>query len=138
MAPASSASRDAKGRKKPVVFDSSFLMAVVERPTPWREDISEVVGSYTPVLLASVKGELSRLAGERDKRGRFAALALALVEQTGFSLEEDGGGKPDDEIFSFALREGAAVATIDSELAKALRAARVSPVLTLGGGRVSA
>lgn len=136
MAPASSASLGAKGRKKPVVFDSSFLMAVMERPTSWREDISETVGSYTPIMLTSVRDELSRLASRRDRRGTFAALALSQLEEGGFSLEKDSGGRPDDEIVSFALREGAAVATIDSELARALRAARVSPVVTLRSGRV--
>jgi rRNA-processing protein FCF1 len=120
-----------------VAFDSSFLIAVLERPTPWSEDISERVGAFTPVVLSSVRDELRRLASKGDKKGRFAALALELLEQGTFSLEPDGKGKPDDEIISFALREGAAVATIDSELAERLRASRVQAVISLRGGRVS-
>ena len=144
MAQASSASsrptstRPSKERKnRAVAFDSSFLLAVMERPTPWSDDILEKVGAFTPVVLSSVRNELARLAAKRDKRGRFAALALSLIDEGVLFLEPDGKGKPDDEIISFALREGAAVATLDSELAERLRASRVQTVITLRGGRVS-
>jgi rRNA-processing protein FCF1 len=124
-------------KRRPVAFDSSFLIAVMERPTPWSEDITERVGAFTPVVLASVRDELARLASKGDKRGGFAALVLELLKKGTLSLEPDGKGKPDDEIISFALREGAAVATIDSELTGRLRASRVWTVITLRGGRVS-
>jgi rRNA-processing protein FCF1 len=127
---------DEARKRRAVAFDSSFLVAVMQHPTPWSEDILEKVGAFTPVVLSSVRDELSRLAARGDKRGRFAALALRLLEEGAFSLEQDGRGKPDDEIISFALREGAAVATIDSELAERLRASRVQTVITLRGGRV--
>ncbi len=144
MAQASSArshptsTRPAKERKRrAVAFDSSFLLAVMERPTPWSEDILEKVGAFTPVVLSSVRNELARLAAAGDKRGSFAKLALSLLEEGALCLEPDGGGKPDDEIVSYALKSGAAVATTDSDLAKRLRASRVSPVITLSTGRVS-
>jgi len=95
------------------------------------------VGAFTPVVLSSVRDELRRLAAKGDKKGRFAALVLTLLEQGTFSLEPDGKGEPDDEIISFALREGAAVATIDSELAQRLRASGIQTVITLRTGRVS-
>jgi len=41
-----------------VVFDSSFLMAVVETPTTWYEDIVEKVGKFEPVILDCAKAEL--------------------------------------------------------------------------------
>jgi rRNA-processing protein FCF1 len=129
----------AKARtKRPVAFDSSFLVAVMEHPTAWSGDIAEKVGAFTPVVLASVRDELARLAAKGDKKGKFAGLALNLLDQGAFTLVPDGKGKPDDEIISYALREGAAVATIDSELAERLRASRVRTVITLRGGRVSA
>ena len=109
----------------------------MERPTTWNEDITEKLGAFTPVVLSSVRDELSRLAARGDKKGRFAALVIELLEQGKFSLEPDGKGKADDEIISFALREGAAVATIDADLAQRLRASRVQTVITLRGGRVS-
>jgi rRNA-processing protein FCF1 len=124
-------------KRKPVAFDSSFLLAVMERPTPWSEDILEKVGAFTPVVLTSVRDELARLASKGDKKGRFAALALGLLDEGALSLEPDGKGRPDDEIISFALRERAPVATIDSDLALRLRASRVQTIITLRGGRVS-
>jgi rRNA-processing protein FCF1 len=120
-----------------VAFDSSFLLAVMERPTPWSEDITGEVGAFTPVVLSSVRDELARLAAIGDKRGGFAALVLELLSSGRLSLEPDGRGRPDDEIISYALREGAAVATTDSDLAERLRASRVRTVITLRGGRVS-
>ena len=129
---------DSIGRKKKqVAFDSSFLIAVMERPTPWMDDIVDKVGAFTPIILSSVRNELARLAAKGDKRGRFAALALGLLEDGALSLEDDGKGKPDDEIVSFALGEGAAVATIDSDLAARLRASGVGTIITLRRGRVS-
>ncbi len=120
-----------------MAFVSSFLVAVMETPATWSEDLMEKLGSFKPVVLTSVRDELGRLAAKGDKRGRYAALAIELIEQGRFSVERDGDGRPDDEIMSFALREGAAVATIDSDLAKSLRAAHVRTVITLHGGRVS-
>ena len=124
-------------KRRAVAFDSSFLIAVMERPTTWSEDITDNLGAFTPVVLSSVRNELSRLAARGDKKGKFAALALELLRQGTFTLEPDGKGKPDDEIISFALREGAAVATLDSELAEMLRASRVTTIISLRGGRVS-
>ncbi len=124
-------------KKTAVAFDSSFLIAVMERPTPWMEDITGEVGAFIPVVLTSVRDELSRLAAKENKTGRSAGLALELLRQGRFSLMRDGGGKPDDEIVSFALRGGARVATIDSDLVERLRACRVQTIITLRGGRVS-
>ena len=135
--PPSTRPAEAKKKRVAIAFDSSFLVAVMENPTPWSQDMLEKVGAFTPVVLSSVRDELARLAAKGDKRGRFAALALTLVDDGTFFLEPDGKGRPDDEIISFALREGAAVATIDSELAERLRASRVQTVITLRGGRVS-
>jgi rRNA-processing protein FCF1 len=122
-------------RPRPLVFDSSFLMAVAEHPTPWQGGLHEALGAYTPVLLSSVRDELAGLVAAGGKRGRLASLAMSLA--AGFVAERDGGGRPDDEIASFALKSKAAVATVDRDLARALRAARVGEVMTLRSGRVA-
>lgn len=138
MGRASSGSlRAAHGGKRKVVLDSSFLIAVMQRPTPWAEDIAEKVGGFAPVVLASVRKELEGLAKRGDKRSRFAALGLELLDAGKLESVPDGGGRPDDEIISYALHEGAVVATIDADLAERLRASRVAGVVTLREGRVA-
>jgi rRNA-processing protein FCF1 len=116
-----------------VIFDSSFLMAVVERPTSWGADIQELIGKYDPVLLSCVKAELARLASGRGKKAKQAKVALALAGA--FRAATCGKGRVDDEIVSSALSEGAAVATVDWELSQALAASHVR-VISLRRGRI--
>jgi rRNA-processing protein FCF1 len=117
-----------------VVFDSSFLMAVAEEPTTWFEDMVDVVGKFQPVLLSCVREELEKLASGEGRRSRSARVALEMA--SGFAGGGCGGAAVDDEIVSFALTEGAAVATTDAGLLESLRGARVKAI-TLRGGRVS-
>jgi rRNA-processing protein FCF1 len=117
-----------------VVFDSSFLMAVADEPTTWFEDMVDLVGRFQPVLLSCVREELEKLASGEGRRSRSARVALEMA--SGFAGGRCGGAGVDDEVVSFALTEGAAVATTDAGLLESLRGARVKAV-TLRGGRVS-
>jgi rRNA-processing protein FCF1 len=115
-----------------VIFDSSFLMAVAERPTQWEADIEAALGKYDPVLLRCVKDELTRMTSGKGRRPRYAKVALAIADA--FSVAPCGKGGTDDEIMSWALSNGAAVATIDGDLSKALTEAHVR-VISLRDGR---
>jgi rRNA-processing protein FCF1 len=115
-----------------VIFDSSFLMSVSEHPTGWREDLTQALGLFEPVLLECVKAELAGLAEGAGKKARLARLALLLAE--GFSPQPCGGARVDDELVSAALGSGAAVATVDEKLAESLRAVHVE-VVSLRSGR---
>ncbi len=117
-----------------VLFDSSFLMAVVDDPTTWYEDIVESVGKFQPVLLGCVRGELEKLAGSQGKRARTARVALELASS--FKALPCGGAKVDDEIISVAASTGAFVASVDAVLLKSARGARLK-VITLRKGRVA-
>lgn len=117
-----------------VLFDSSFLMAVVEHPTTWFEDITAAVGKVQPIVLKCTVGELKRLADRQLTKSRTAALALELARD--FAAEDSGKGSVDDEIVSYALAAHCAVATVDRELVKTLRSRRVR-VLGLRSGRVA-
>ena len=117
-----------------VVFDSSFLMAVVEHPTTWFEDITDLAGGIRPVVLECTVEELKRIAQKQLRKSRTAALALELARD--FKVENSGSGRVDDEIVSYALAKHCAVATIDRGLVRTLRARRVR-VLGLRGGRVA-
>jgi rRNA-processing protein FCF1 len=117
-----------------VIFDSSFLMAVVERPTTWSEDITEKIGRFEPVALECVLAELRRLASGDGRKGRAARVALELAE--GFSRVPCGGAGPDEEIMSAALTMNAAVATADRDLVRSLGTRGVR-VVGLRSGRVA-
>ncbi len=116
-----------------VVFDSSFLIAVVETPTTWYEDIIGKAGRFEPIILDCVKRELTGLARGETKRGRFARLAGELAK--GFRVEKCGGLSVDDEIASFSKGAGAFVATVDGRLLARLRRLHVQTI-TLRSGRV--
>jgi rRNA-processing protein FCF1 len=109
-------------------------MAVVETPTTWFEDIVDRVGKFEPVLLECVGEELQGLASGRGGKSRTARVALDLSTQ--FDRLSSGGSRVDEEIISAALTEGALVATIDAELARAARAAHLK-VISLSKGRVA-
>lgn len=104
-----------------VVFDSSFLMAVVEHPTTWFEDMVDAVGRFEPVLLKCVDEELERLAAGEGRRAKTARVALELASK--FSIKPCGRASVDDEIVSAALSSGAIVATADAALLVSLKGA---------------
>ncbi len=117
-----------------VLFDSSFLMAIVEHPTTWFEDITDIVGKVRPAVLKCTAEELQKIAQKQLKKSRTAALALEFTKE--FAVEKSGSGKVDDEIVSYALAKHCAVATVDRELVRTLRARKVR-VLGLRSGRVA-
>ncbi len=116
-----------------VIFDSSFLMAVVENPTTWFEDIVQKAGKFQPVLPACVRDELEKIASGQGKKSRTARVSLDLASK--FAIVPCGKARVDDEIVSAALSNGAMVATTDGDLANSLRAVHLK-VITLRSGRV--
>lgn len=115
-----------------VVFDSSFLMSVVEEPTTWFEDMTEEAGHFQPVLLGCVKQEMERLAEGQGKKARTARVALEMASK--FTVEPCGRASVDDEIVSYALTSGALAATVDANLLSALKGAHAR-AFTLRSGR---
>ena len=123
-----------KWRELKVIFDSSFLMAVVERPTTWFEDMVDGIGKFEPVLLDCVRQELDKLAAGQGRRARTARASLDLASK--FTRTPCGGSRVDDEIVSAALGARGLVATTDAELARSLKAVHVR-VISLRAGRVA-
>ncbi len=117
-----------------IIFDSSFLMAVVENPTTWFEDIVDAVGRFQPVLPDCVREELEKLSTGRGRKSRLAAVSLQLAST--FREARCGSASVDDEIVSAALSIHAAVATADAALARSLRSSHVR-VISLRSGRAS-
>ena len=116
-----------------VIFDSSFLMAVIDEPTTWFEDIAEGVGKFEPVILDCVRQELERLAMGQGRRARSARASLEVASK--FSRVPCGKAKVDDEIASAAMSSKGIVATVDDELSRSLKSVHVR-VVSLRGGRV--
>lgn len=130
-------SRKVAAARRTVLFDSSFLIAVMEHPGPWREDMLEKIGSFQPVVIQPVYDELARLAGGKNRASRYASLAKEMVDRGELLLQKPhGSGMADDELISLALDESALVATLDAELIRQLRALRIG-IIALSGGRVS-
>jgi rRNA-processing protein FCF1 len=117
-----------------VIFDSSFLMAVAERPTDWLGDITGILGKVEPVILECVRAELAGLSAGTGKKASLARLAIELAR--GFSVEPCRGANVDNEVVSSALRSGAAVATVDRVLMESLRGLGVD-VVGLRSGRAA-
>lgn len=115
------------------IFDSSFLMAVVDRPTTWFEDMVDALGGFHPILLDCVEQELLKISGGSGKRSRTARVALDLAAN--FARLHCGSGAVDDEIASAGVSDKAAVATADGDLVATLKRLHVT-VVTLRGGRV--
>jgi rRNA-processing protein FCF1 len=117
-----------------VIFDSSFLMAVVDHPTAWFEDIAGKLGKLEPVALECVLAELACLANGQGEKNRAARVAFEIAGE--FSRVPCGKADPDSEIVSAALAMRAAVATADRDLALSLLARHVR-VFGLRSGRVT-
>ena len=118
----------------PVVFDSSFLISIADRPTNWREDITQIVGGFAPIKLDCVMDELKALATKTGSRSKSAAVAIEIASE--FKAAPCREGDVDSEIASYARTNGAVVASMDGELLRSLKASRVRCV-TLRGGRVA-
>ena len=116
-----------------VYFDSSFLISVSERPTPWEDDVVKALGGFTPVLLECVESELRTIGARAGRRGAMARVALEIASS--FRKERCGKAEADDELMSAALTNGGAVATVDRKLQESLRGARVKTI-GLRSGRV--
>ncbi len=126
---------DKVGRTRRVLFDTSFLLSVMEHPTPWQDDILGALGGFEGVVLQPVYSELKRLSEGSARSSRFALLALGLVDRGAIRVEPSGPGGADDELVSSALGDGAAVATLDRDLIRMLLASHVD-VVSLRRGRV--
>jgi rRNA-processing protein FCF1 len=117
-----------------VVFDSSFLMAVVERPTTWFEDMTQELGKIEPVVPDCVLEELVRISGREGRRSKVARVAGDLASS--FKKVRCTGAKVDDCVIDYARKNKAVVATVDSEMIDSLKRSR-RRVVTLHRGRVA-
>ena len=117
-----------------VVFDSSFLMAVVERPTTWFEDMTQALGKVVPVVPECVLDELAKISTREGRRSKVARVAGDLA--AGFTKARCSGGSVDDCVIDRARESKGVVATVDRQMVTSLKRAR-QRVVTLHRGRVA-
>jgi rRNA-processing protein FCF1 len=92
----STAPMTAKGAAKTIVtrparrvlFDSSFVIAILQRPTPWYDDLLEQIGGFEPVVIGPVYEELERLSKGERELSRCAGLAMELIERGVLRMDE--------------------------------------------------
>lgn len=97
-----------------VIFDSSFLIYICEKPSTLLSEMEEAIGKVEPLIPKPVLRELKALA----RRKRSAVLALEKAEK----MEVVGCKGPADEaIVKLAKDLGLPVATLDLKLASLLR-----------------
>ena len=117
-----------------VIFDSSFLMAVVERPTTWFEDMTLQLGKVDPMVPECVLDELVKISRREGRRSRVARVAADLAAS--FKRAECSRAGVDDCVIDCAVKNKAVVATVDANMIVSLKRSR-QKVVTLHGGRVA-
>jgi rRNA-processing protein FCF1 len=122
---------------KIVLFDSSFLIAVMQNPTTWYEDMLEKIGSFKPAILNMVQMELESIKERGGAKAKYASLAKELSSTFTIIRTRSKVDHTDDAIISYAKENRVSVATIDSELIERLKALKIATI-TLRKGRVYA
>lgn len=127
-----------------IVADTSFLIAMANRPVRGIERIESLLGRAEFLIPAAVVKELERIAESAGmKRSREARTALRMIESAGFRIidteEHARASHPadsmsisrvDDLIVRYAEMTGCYVATIDKEMMRRLRG-RCAGIITL-------
>jgi rRNA-processing protein FCF1 len=117
---------------KEVVFDSSFLIAISEKPTDWEKQFNDALGAYVPVILSSVEEELKAIASKKGKKAMMARAALEIARRF---KKVEVEGMADDSIVQYCNSKDAAAATTDRELASRL-IKRKKNVFSIKEGRI--
>ena len=97
-----------------VIFDTSFMIYICEKPSSILEEMEEALGKVEPVLPSPVVEELKRIS--RRKKSAKTALKAAQDMEVVKTM-----GPADRAIVNLAKELKAPVATLDLELASLLR-----------------
>ncbi len=113
-----------------VVLDSSFLLELVSRPLKRIEELDALLGEGELVVLDVTVKELKKLASESGAKAKKASAALEYVKNLRKVNVANVDLDADSMILSYAIKHGSAVATLDQNLRRRLKAAGVV-VITL-------
>lgn len=104
------------------MFDTNFVMILVEKPSHIIEDINRLLDPVIFVIPSCVKEELLRLSHSRYvKKSKISSLALYMVQSHMKVVKTQDEGSVDDRIISYARdKDNVFIATMDRELRKRL------------------
>lgn len=113
-----------------VFLDSNILMMVAEKRLDIFRQIETILqGKIEFTVPKTVFAELSTIAQEKSKRGRYARFALELAKKCMPGRENPGAEESTDDYLARVAKETRGiVVTADSELRKRLRNANM-PVI---------
>jgi rRNA-processing protein FCF1 len=103
-----------------VLFDANALMAPVQFRFDIFGELTNLIGSYEPLVLPEVVDELRGLSASRGKEGSAARAALILAGKCRVVETEKREGSVDEKILYYASTHGCMVVTNDRELRRAL------------------
>jgi rRNA-processing protein FCF1 len=99
-----------------VVLDTSFLLELVSKPIKRLDELEVLLGKVEFIILEPTVKELKRLASKPGVKAKKAYAALKYVKNLRVVNLDDRRLNVDSAILYYALKHGAAVATLDQEL----------------------
>ena len=105
-----------------VIFDTNFLMLLVEKPSNIVEDIFRILDPVVLEVPSCVMDELIRLSSSKHvKKSKIATLSIEIAKSHMKVIEVSSGGSVDDKIVTYARgKANVFIATMDYELRKRL------------------
>jgi len=97
-------------------LDTSFLLELVSKPIKRLDELEAELGKVEFIVLEPTVRELRRLTSKLGVKARRASAALNYVKNLRVVDLDDKKLSTDSAILYYALKHGAAVATIDREL----------------------
>lgn len=100
--------------------DTSFLISCIEFKIDWENELNRIIDEkYEIIILDKVKEELKKVMEKGGKQGRYAKLALSIINQKKYKTEKTTEGYADNQLLERSEKN--LIATQDTELKKRIK-----------------
>jgi rRNA-processing protein FCF1 len=114
-----------------IICDSSFLMALVSNPINCMDNVESEIGNLKLIVPDFVIQELEAVKRNRGTKRSMAAKTAIEVSNTRFEIKKmEKKSSVDMDIIDYAISNKCAVATLDTEMIRKLKKAKIL-VITL-------
>lgn len=114
-----------------IICDSSFLMALVSNPINCMDNVESEIGNLKLIVPDFVIQELEAVKRNRGTKRSMAAKTAIEVSNTRFEIKiMEKKSSVDMDIIDYAISNKCAVATLDTEMIRKLKKAKIL-VITL-------